>query len=610
MALALDYQADQDAFSKQYDADQAAKAAQEAQKNSQQPPSLLQRWGSSIGKVTSPMIDSALSEADAWGTAAKRVGQDVAAGGITGAVNIADAAHSFVQSAVTNARRTNVDRVDDVIDPANAAREANFNAPPSSPIWDHAKASVLDFRDAVAVKDPNMVDGLTQSVAQLAIPFTGFSRALAGLHGFANMALAGGITDATALAPHDMRMADLISLGRTTEGKLGDALRMLAPDGGAVNAYINFLTDRGNESEAEGRFKNVLDGFGVNLIATPLLHSAAMVLKQGTAGLRYMVDNGVGSSGGLKGPATQVGAVGDLAVRPPLQQGADSAESLYEAQVRRDADAAAANPNGKRPPLVQGGDPADSIYDDKVRRDVAAASDAPKGWGSIEGGSDSPISALEADPAATSARTFLKAQADAGHEGSLHAMVTTLGTHLDGSTEEGAFYKDILNKLSAKNLETQITSPGGVHPTASRVPLSASGHYSPAEDTVALYPRAFQDNKTLVHTVAHEAVQAATLKAMAEQPAVTSALTGLLGETKAAVTSSLKPYGLTNAKEFVAEAESNPKFQQLLKDTKSADGRPLWDHYKEVLGGIFGVGSVAVTSPMFDKLLSKEKKGA
>lgn len=604
MAAVLDYQADQDAFSKQYDAEQATKAAQDAQQKNPQPPSFLQQWGSTVGRVSSSMLDSVVSTADSmYDTEPMRKARDAVAGGITGAVNIADAAHSFVGAAVKNAGRTNADRVADAQDPANAAREANYDAVPSSPMWDHAKASILDFRDAVAVKDPTLADNLTQGVAQLALPFAGFSRAVAGLHGLANMAVAGGLTDATALGPHDMRLADLISLGRHTEGKLGDALRTLAPDGGALNGYINYLTDRGNESEAEGRFKNVLDGFGANLIATPLIHSAAMVLKQGMGGLRYLVDNGVGSSSGFAGPASQVGAVGDLRARPPLQQGADLAESLYDAQVRRDSEAAAANPNGKRPPLVQGGDPADPLYDQQVRQDVNNG--AP-----MVAAGNAPTSALETDPAATAARTFLKAQTDAGHDGSLHAMVTSLGAHLDGSTEEGAFYKDILGKLSAKNLDTQITSPGGAHPTVSRVPLGSSGHYSPAEDTVALYPRAFQDNKTLVHTVAHEAVHAATMKAMTEQPAVTSALTGILSETKSAVTSSLKPYGLTNEREFVAEAESNPKFQQLLKDTKSADGRPLWDHYKEVIGGIFGLGGAAVASPMFDKLLTKEKKGA
>lgn len=607
MALALDYQADQDAFSKQYDADQAAKATQDAQQKNPQPPSFLQRWSSTVGRVTGSMVDSAVSAADSmYDTEPMRKARDVVAGGITGATNMADSVMSHTAGALATAAQPG-----DESNPDGDSAPADISAA-AGPIWDHAKSSILDFRDAVAVNDPTMSDNLTQGVAQLALPFAGFSRALSGVHALANMAISGALTDATALGPHDMRMADLIALGRHTEGKLGDALRALAPDGSAVNGYISYLADRSNESEAEGRFKNVLDGFGANLIATPLIHSAAMVLKQGTAGLRFMIDNGVGSSGGLKGPATQVGAVGDLSAarRPPLQQGADPAESLYDEQVRRDADAAAANPNGKRPPLVQGGDPAQAIYDDKVRQDVSNSDSAPKGWSEIPGGSDSPVSALEKDPAATAARTFLKTQTDAGHEGSLHAMVTTLGAHLDGSTEEGAFYKDILNRLSAKNLETQITSPGGAHPSPSRVPLQASGHYSPAEDTVALYPRAFQDNKTLVHTVAHEAVHAATMKAMTEQPAVTSALTGLLGETKTAVTGNIKPYGLTNVREFVAEAESNPKFQQLLKDNKSADGRPLWDHYREVLGGVFGLSGAAIASPMFDKLLTKEKKGA
>lgn len=293
---------DQAAFSTQYDQQQAA----EAQKAdaSKAPPTLGQRFAVPQAPVTTSMLDSIVAEAQNWGTAAKRVGQDAVAGATTGAVNIADAAGAAIS---TSGKEMAAEA-----DPAHAA-EAEAGTLPTSPIWDHAKAHILDFRDAVAVKDPNIVDRLTQGVAQLAVPFAGYSRVLSGLHGVANMVVAGGATDLTALAPHDMRTADVLSLGRQTEGKLGEVLRTLAPDGSAQNAYINFLADRGNESEALGRFKNVLDGFGVNLIATPLLSAVATTLKQGTAGLRYMVDNGVGSAGDFMpagSRASQRGSVG------------------------------------------------------------------------------------------------------------------------------------------------------------------------------------------------------------------------------------------------------------------------------------------------------------
>lgn len=282
--------ADQEAFSQQYDAQQAA--AKQAEQDKQQPPSFFEKWAAPVGRVTTEMIDGAVSAADSmYDTPGMRKARDVVAGGITGAVNIADAAKSAA------------DRLGAATDPY----EQKDPYPPTSPIWDHAKSAILDFRDAVVVQDPTLADNLTQGISQLAIPFAGYSRALAGLHGVANGVIANALTDATALGPHDGRLADIIALGRHTEGKLGEALRTLAPDGSAVNAYINFLTDRGNETEAEGRFKNVLDGFGANLIFTPLMHAAAVVLKQGTAALRYAANAGVSKLSDLLPPKPAAG---------------------------------------------------------------------------------------------------------------------------------------------------------------------------------------------------------------------------------------------------------------------------------------------------------------
>lgn len=309
MPVTLDSLAAEDAaYAKQAQDAQATAAQQEGR--AKQPPSLLQQWAGNVGRVTNSMLDSAVSEADAWGTAAKRVGQDAASGAVTGATNIADSAYSFVRSAAQNMAEPGYKQTQ-----RDLSDEAAPPAPPSSPVWDHAKSTILDFRDAIAVQDPNIVDRLTQGGAQLAIPFAGYSRMLAGVHGFASIVASGAMTDLTALGPHDPRLADLIALGRHTEGKLGDALRTLAPDGSALNAYVNYLGDRGNESEAEGRFKNVLDGFGANLIVTPLLSAAASTLKQGTAGLRYLAENGVRDTiGGMVppgkvGPGAQAGKI-------------------------------------------------------------------------------------------------------------------------------------------------------------------------------------------------------------------------------------------------------------------------------------------------------------
>lgn len=289
-------QDEDDAYEKQVVSQQSQQKTQEnLQDGKEQQPSFLSKWVTGpLGKVSTDMLDSAVSAADSYfNSDAGHKARDVAAGAMTGAANMGDAGVSALKG---TANTMLGDGAGDLMSKL------------TSPIWDHAKSTLLDFRDAVAVQDPTMADSLVQGVGQLAIPFAGYSRALAGVHGFANTAVAGGLTDATALGPQDPRMADLLALGKHVEGKFGDALNTLAPDGGALNAYINYLSDRTDETEAEGRFKNVLDGFGVNAIATPLLHTVGSMLKQGSAGLRYAIENGVGSMSDLM-PANQDGKI-------------------------------------------------------------------------------------------------------------------------------------------------------------------------------------------------------------------------------------------------------------------------------------------------------------
>lgn len=582
-------------------------------------PSMFSKWVlGPVGRVSSSLVDSAISAANNIYSPVNgksiaqnvgdtvRKGRDVVSGAVTGATNMADVVMSHLASGAAAAG----DQEDSFAAQQQMQAEGIKNsdlAQQGEPIWNHAKNTLLDFRDAVAVKDPTLSDNLTQSVAQLAIPYAGFSRALSGVHAVAQLATAGALTDATALGPHDARMADMISLGRHMEGKLGDSLRALAPDGSAVNAYINYLTDRTNESEAEGRFKNVLDGFGVNLIATPLIHGAAMVLKQGMSGLRYMLDNGVTSSGGMVPPGAQRGAVGDLSTsgRPPLRQAAaDPADDLYTQQVRQDMARGAANPDAPRPPLQQGVDPAESIFDQQVKEDMANAPPA-----STLAATASP---LENDKALASARAIVQTQSAAGRSGSTHDVVTGLAQHMDDSTPDGAFYKDIFSRLSDKQLATRLVPPGTEgHPSVDMAPAGARGLHITSNDTTSLYPPTFKSNANFAHTLAHESVHAGTMKALAAQPDVRASLAEIAGEAHEHSNALKKPdqYGFTDAKEFVAEAESNPRFQNFLKSIKDSEGNPLWDRYKQVIGGIFGFSGVTLASPMFDKLLTQEKTG-
>lgn len=353
MPTLQDLQAQDAAYAKAGNDAQTAEQAKQTLGSTGQPNGILSWMTQMPRRITSGMIDSAVHAADSmthdgsWGEAAARVGRDVAAGAADAVVNTGDAAEGLLRNGARAEYESVVHPQQAALeaeDPAMLARDQQMDGSAQrSPIWDHARNAILDFRDAVAVKDPNLVDGLTQSVAQLAIPFAGYSKALSGVHdaaiaaqgledisatqgfgsylmktaqkdltGLATKVVApGAMTDATALQPHSMRFADLIALGRHTEGKLGDVLQALAPDGSAMDSYIRYLTDRGDEGEAEGRWKNVLDGFGVNLLATPLITAVGSVLKQGTAGLRYLVDNGVASGADFPRPpaATQAGKI-------------------------------------------------------------------------------------------------------------------------------------------------------------------------------------------------------------------------------------------------------------------------------------------------------------
>lgn len=671
MAVTLDQlQSEDDAYAKQVVDQQAAQKTKETfQPDTQKAePSFISKFMTATGRVSTDTLDWAVNAADSINKWRGRVGQDVGAGLVTGATNIADAAGSAISSSGKGLAAAE--------DPAHA-EDAEEGSLPTSPIWDHAKSTILDFRDAIAVKDPTLSDNLIQGAAQLAVPFTGYSRALSGLHGFANLVAANALTDATALGPHDARMADLISLGRHVEGKLGTALNALSPNGSAQNAYINYLADRGDETEAEGRFKNVLDGFGANAIVTPLFHAVASALKHGTAGLRHAVENGITSTSDM---AAQPSAVAegyqrlDMSMTP--EQRAFERERIAAARDREEgvAQDVVPEPISRRAAETEG----EAARRDRADQIAARPADA-RAWGSVQpnpaqmapkGDGVGPVTSAAFPPVAASATEVSSGMAqnrstvntlrkvidkfneqggpteDAGPDGlgqkpfgqgmPLHNAITTLNKGLSRSTPQGVFYGEILDRLQDKKLPTEMVASGtGAHSGSS---MEALGTYNDMDDTMAIHSGAIAgNNQTLLHTFVHEAVHAATMKAIGEQPEVAEALKSIFEDAEKspaiAKLSDLDRYGLSrtakyegkapivvNGKpmiggnpmvhEFTAEAEANPRFRKALKDTPSEHGGTLWDDYKAVIGGILGVSGVMLASPQFDKLLTKEKTGA
>lgn len=160
---------------------------------------------------------------------------------------------------------------------------------------DPAKSAYWAWRDEVA-QGSTLSDGVVQSISQYAIPFLGFSKLLGGLKGastlgtVARVAGAEAATAATVLPSDAPRAADLLAMARHVEGKMGEAMLAVAPDGSLLNKYIDWMTDRTNETETEGRFKNVVDNLVLSAAGAGLFKTAAMTLKSG----RFVINEALG----------------------------------------------------------------------------------------------------------------------------------------------------------------------------------------------------------------------------------------------------------------------------------------------------------------------------
>lgn len=167
-------------------------------------------------------------------------------------------------------------------------------------LYNGFKSKFMEFRNHVA-QNQTMVtpvgtwqtgeartsDEITQGVSQFALPFMAWTKLLGGvsaggkLMSMGRAVAADAATSMTVLQPHDPRMADLVALGKQSEGQLGQVLNTIAPDGSLINKYIDYMTDRTNESEAAGRLKNALDSFTMGAAVTGVLESGIVGMKLG-----------------------------------------------------------------------------------------------------------------------------------------------------------------------------------------------------------------------------------------------------------------------------------------------------------------------------------------
>lgn len=463
--------------------------------------------------------------------------------------------------------------------------------------------------------DSNMADLITQGAAQFLVPFTAFSKAfgVSRSAGLASNALRLGaaetVTSMAALDPRAGRMADLLKMGTQAENRFGDLMRAAAPDGSLQNQYIEWMVDREGESDSEGRFKNAVDSLGVSAALGTIFKIAGTTFKTARTGVQKVKD--------------------------VLDEKAAERE-FADAMLARKA---GVKPSGKgfeetHTGLVFEKDTDAAELADELAHQFGSGFEARRAEAWVNA-SDKNFATLH------SFANVLKANADKPVKTA--SLIDALERNIKGDTETGAFYKELLGRLKAKNLGgmTTVTSEAGTSPTL-------RGGFVPGSNAVKLYPHAFDDGpEKLLHTFTHEAVHAATVRAVRESPEATAKLNRLHRRITAAFadseagfrnedlrgvaagvevppkapkgdfaseaargasgTSTKKThYGFTDPEEFIAEIESNPEFRKLMKETV-VDGESAWDKYKKAIGGILGIATLAA-SPEFDKLMDPKQE--
>lgn len=163
-------------------------------------------------------------------------------------------------------------------------RESEDVSPPLQTLFPGVFEAAHDFADE-AEQSNTFSDDITQGIAQFVIPFTSYLKALGGIKNIPTLAkavrlvLAEGFTAASAFEAHEGRVADVVEMGRQMENDFGALLNKVSPHGSLANAYINWMTDRENESQMKGRFKNAVDSLVVTGGIVTVLKATGTALK-------------------------------------------------------------------------------------------------------------------------------------------------------------------------------------------------------------------------------------------------------------------------------------------------------------------------------------------
>lgn len=252
---------------------------------------------------------------------ARRLPKNMGVGAMDAALNMLD----FAEDVIDGAEETPAEKREKLSKEGGAAPDLPFAANLGITMFDHGFRDALRLLRNEIAKDSGTSDTVTQAIAQYAVPFGGWAKAIGGLKGstllgtIGRVAAAETATSATALAPHEGRLADLIQMGREMEGKFGEALLAISPDGSLLNQYIDYMTSREDEGEWEGRWKNVVDSLVTTGAGATLVKATPKILKGGQRVLEYAGENVGSAPVGLR---AQRGSVG--VSRRPYENAPDS----------------------------------------------------------------------------------------------------------------------------------------------------------------------------------------------------------------------------------------------------------------------------------------------
>lgn len=182
---------------------------------------------------------------------------------------------SGIMDAAINVYDTVGQLIDEAVPQAKAAPTLSQLITKEPPVSGPApvREAMVALRDvskrSLAADTP--ADEFTRQTVQFIVPFSMTMKAFGGVKAgatVANVAKSATAEAATvfgAFDPHGGRFADLI--------------RTVSPDGLAANRFIDYLTNRENESEWEGRFKNVVDSLAGSAAVGAAISVGAKALK-------------------------------------------------------------------------------------------------------------------------------------------------------------------------------------------------------------------------------------------------------------------------------------------------------------------------------------------